>query len=87
MAKIGWNDKKDAIEKLPVSFVIVDNEPHLTDLGVSNLLQRVEKLYIVTTNENHPARKNTATNLEVIFCEGEVDLEHLFELISKLQLA
>ena len=36
MAKVGWNEPKETIEKLPVTFVFVDNKPHLTKLGVSS---------------------------------------------------
>jgi riboflavin biosynthesis pyrimidine reductase len=38
MARVGWNDRTDPIEKLPVTFVIVDSAPHLTETGVRNLL-------------------------------------------------
>src|SRR6185369_3297680 len=38
MAKNGWNEPKANIEQLPVIFVIVDNRPHLTELGVKNLM-------------------------------------------------
>lgn len=34
MAKVGWNDEKSDINKSPVSFIIVDNKPHLTNLGI-----------------------------------------------------
>lgn len=78
MAKVGWNDKKDSIQKIPVDFVIVDNKPHLTELGITNLLARVKKLYLVTTNKKHPALKITDPNLEVITYEGEVDFSDLF---------
>ncbi len=30
-AKVGMNEKTDEPKKLPVSFVVVDNEPHLTE--------------------------------------------------------
>ncbi len=78
MAKVGWNDKKESIQKIPVDFVIVDNKPHLTELGITNLLARVKKLYLVTTNKKHPALKITDPNLEVITYEGEVDFNDLF---------
>lgn len=79
MAKIGWNDVKESIEKIPASFVIIDNKPHLTELGISNLLKRTRKLYIVTTNAVHPARHVDDTGLEVFHFDGKVNFEELFE--------
>lgn len=78
MAKVGWNDKKDNIEKIPVDFVIVDNKPHLTELGVTNLLARTKKIYLVTTNKEHPALQVSDPNLEVISYEDTVDFNDLF---------
>jgi 2,5-diamino-6-(ribosylamino)-4(3H)-pyrimidinone 5'-phosphate reductase len=78
MVKIGWNDSKDGITKIPVDFIILDNEPHLTLLGVKNLLSHVKKLYIVTTNKEHPACEMEEGNLEVILYEGGVGFKDLF---------
>lgn len=78
MAKVGWNDKKDNIEKIPVDFVLVDNKPHLTELGITNLLARTRKLYVATTNKDHPGLRVSDPNLEVIFYENTVDFSDLF---------
>lgn len=78
MAKVGWNEPKDNIEKIPVDFVLVDNKPHLTELGVNNLLARTKKLYLVTTNKEHPALQVSDPNLEVISYEDAVDFSDLF---------
>ncbi len=83
MAKVGWNDKKDNIEKIPVDFVLVDNKPHLTELGVTNLLARTRKLYLVTTNKEHPALQVSDPNLEVISYEDKVDFEDLFAKLGE----
>lgn len=40
MAKIGINGENQTIEKLPVSFVIVDNKPHIDETGLLNLARR-----------------------------------------------
>lgn len=82
MAKVGWNEQKPTIERLPVSFVIVDNKPHLTKVGVSNLLRRADKLYIVTTNANHPATEMNDKRLEVLLFDGGIDFG---ELLRKLK--
>ncbi len=82
MAKVGWNDKKEKIDKIPVEFIIVDNKPHLDGLGVRNLLRHVKKLYIVTTNINHPAYSIEDNNLEVIRFDDQVDFSALFILLK-----
>jgi len=87
MAKVGWNDEKPDIKQLEVVFVIVDNQPHLTERGVANLLRRTSKLYIVTTNQQHPAHSMQSPNLEVIGYEGAVDLGDLFKKLKSFGAA
>lgn len=84
MAKVGWNEEKANIDKLPVSFIIVDNKPHLTSRGVSNLCKRTEKLYLVTTNAEHPARMAKEPNLEVLYIEGTINLTELFKQLKQM---
>lgn len=81
MAKIGWNEPKEKIEKIPVSFIIADNT-HLTFLGVNNLLKRTKSLFIVTTNKNHPAYKIKERNLEVLFYKNKVHFQDLFKTLK-----
>ena len=78
LAKVGWNDEKAKIEKIPVDFVVVDSKPHLSKRGVLNLLERTNKLYLVTTNKLHPATKVSNPNLEVIFYKDEINFSDLF---------
>ncbi len=78
MAKVGWNEDRESINEIPVEFIIVDNKPHLTKLGISNLLKHVKRLYIVTNNSNHPAFNIEDLNLEVIFFEESIDFGELF---------
>lgn len=78
MAKIGVNDRTDEPTKIPASFVIVDNEPHLTARGVEYLSRWVERLYVVTTNPSHPAYSSDATNVTTIACDSPVDFPALF---------
>ncbi len=82
-AKIGVNDRTGKVENIPVNFIIIDNKPHLALSGVDYFLKRGKKLFLVTTNKNHPAyeRKN-AENIEIIFFEKEIDFANLF---SKLK--
>ena len=78
LAKVGWNDEKTNIEKIPVDFVIVDSKPHLTERGVLNLLERANKLYLVTTDKLHPATRVSNPNLEIMLYEGKIDFSNLF---------
>lgn len=78
MAKVGWNNEKENIKKIDVIFVIVDNKPHLTGRGVANLLKFVSKLYIVTTNPDHPANTIKDANLSVISYKDKIDFRDLF---------
>lgn len=82
MAKVGWNEEKANIEKLPVDFVIVDSKPHLTERGVRNLVERTRKLYVVTTNNNHPALTIDDPNVEVLTYKNEIDFIDLFSQLK-----
>src|SRR3989338_878773 len=82
-AKIGVNKKRKQVDKLPVSFIIIDNKPHLNSTGVDYFVKRSKKFYLVTTNKNHPAFKREGVeNLEVIYYSRKVDFKDLF---SKLK--
>ncbi|MDO8584334.1 MAG: dihydrofolate reductase family protein [bacterium] len=78
MAKIGVNDRKETPAKIPCSFVIVDNYPHLTIAGVEYLSRWVKTLYLVTTNSDHPAKQVAADNIVVLESE-QIDFPYLFE--------
>lgn len=83
MAKIGVNDRTDEPAKIPVSFVIVDNEPHLTARGVEFLSKWVKRLYVVTTNPSHPSYSSQATNVTTIPCDSPVDFPALFQRLGE----
>lgn len=56
MAKIGVNERENPPEKMDVmTFVIIDNAPHLNERGVDYLCRWVGRLVLVTTNAEHPA--------------------------------
>ncbi len=86
MAKIGVNDKNEYHEKLnDVTFVIIDNKPHLNEKGIDYLCNWVGKLILVTTNNNHIAHnlKKKYDNLDILEYET-LDLNKLLEdLYSK----
>lgn len=81
MAKIGVNDRREYHEKLEVvTFVIIDNKPHLNENGIDYLCHWVGKLLLVTTNKNHVAYslKDKYDNLEILYYET-LDLKKLLE--------
>ncbi|QQS15760.1 MAG: dihydrofolate reductase family protein [Candidatus Moraniibacteriota bacterium] len=84
-AKVGVNEKTDEPEKLPVSFVVLDNEPHLIDKGVVYLAKKTKNLIIATTNEDHPAfaLKDSFENIHVLKYENKIDFRDLFEKIRE----
>lgn len=84
MAKIGLNSRTNTPKKIPVSFVIIDNKPHLNEKGIIYLTKWVKTLYLVTTNKEHPAfeLKKSYPNIEVIYYDKEVDLA---DLLTKMK--
>lgn len=84
-AKVGVNEKTEEPTKLPVSFVVVDNEPHLTEKGVVYLAKKSKNLIIATTNKTHPALtlKNTFDNIRVFEYERVVDFHDFFGKIAE----
>lgn len=83
MAKIGWNELKTNIPRLPVNLVIIDNKPHLTRQGVANLVEHSEMLYIVTTNDMSPANNIHSEKLMVIKYVDDIDFVGLFHKLKK----
>lgn len=76
MAKIGVNERDGEPEKMDaVTFVIIDNAPHLNERGIDYLCRWVGKLILVTTNSEHPAYelRDKYDNL-VIFGYEKLDL-------------
>lgn len=84
-AKIGVNEKTDEPQKLPVSFIVVDNAPHLTARGVLYLAKKSKDLIIATTRKTHPAiaLKNSADNIHVIAYQEQIDFGDLLLRINR----
>lgn len=81
MAKIGVNERTEEPEKMDVvTFVIIDNAPHLNEKGVDYLARWVGCLIIVTTNSEHPAiaMREHYDNVDVLKYD-ELNLAQLFE--------
>src|SRR3989344_7569127 len=84
-AKIGMNEKKDEPKRLPVSFVVIDNKPHLNAQGISYLAKKAKNLIIATTNKNHPAvfLKNDFDNIHIFEYVEVVDFNDLFTILKQ----
>lgn len=85
MAKIGVNDREDIPNKSVVSFVIIDNKPHLNERGIEYLCKWVKTLYLVTTNNEHIAfdLQSKYDNLVILYYD-KLDLGLLLDdLYSK----
>src|SRR3989344_5336372 len=74
--KIGINEKTDEPIKTPVSFIVIDNKPHLNKKGTTYMAKKSKTLYIVTTNANHPAfeLKKEFANIEILKYEDKIAL-------------
>lgn len=81
MAKMGINDRVEYHEKIDeVTFVIIDNKPHLNEKGIDYLCHWVGRVLLVTTNREHVAYsiKEQYNNLEVLYY-NTLDLEKLLK--------
>lgn len=79
-AKIGFNEKIDIPVKIPVTFVVIDNKPHLNENGIKYISQKGKKVIVVTTNENHPAfkLKEQLNNINILKYDDKIDFTDMF---------
>lgn len=81
MAKIGINERDGEPEKMnAVTFVIIDNAPHLNERGIDYLCRWVGRLVLVTTNNEHPAfgMREKYENLDILSYKN-LDLGRVLE--------
>ena len=83
LEKIGINKRKDEPERTPVTFVVIDNKPHLTKNGITYLSKKSLRTIIVTTNHKHIALKLKIPNVEVITYKNKVNFSDLFRRLQK----
>lgn len=79
--KVGANERTwDKDEHDVVSFVIVDNKPHLTTQGGKYFARRSKIFYLITTNKNHPAYdlKKKYDNIQILQYDNEIDFIDVF---------
>jgi len=85
MKKIWINNKNTKISIYSeVSFIIIDSK-HLNKIWVKNLASRLKKLYIVTTNKNHPAflLQKDFENIEILFYENKIDFTDMMQKLKQ----
>lgn len=84
-AKIGVNEKIDTPKKVPVSFIIIDNKPHLTAQGVAYLANQAKSLFIATTNKNHPAisLRKDLDNINVLEYQESISFNDLLKKLKE----
>lgn len=88
LSKIGLNTRNNVPAKSPVSFIVIDNKPHLNKNGISYLCRWSANLLLVTTNKNHVAFELQAKydNLKILYYE-KLDLGILLvDLKEKYQI-
>jgi len=78
--KIGVNEKKVFQNGVPAYFVIIDNKPHLTPEGISYLSEKTKGIFIITTNNNHPALElsKDKENIKVFSYKDKIDFNDAF---------
>lgn len=83
--KIGMNEKTDEPDKTPVSFIVIDNKPHLNKSGTTYLAKKSKTLYIITTNPEHPAfeLKKEFPNTEILKYEKEINLSNALKKLKQ----
>ncbi len=85
MAKVGINERKNIPTKMPFSFILIDNHPHLNAKGITYLSGWLNRLYLVTTNKKHPAYalKEKLKNIDIIEFGKKIDFKELFQCLRK----
>jgi Pyrimidine reductase, riboflavin biosynthesis len=80
LVKVGANENKDDVKKMPVSFLVIDNKPHLNDIGVDHFIRKSKIFFLITTNKDHPAFKRMEMpNLKIIYYKNKIDFIDLFK--------
>ena len=82
LVKTGINQIHESTEQLPVTYVVVDSKPHLSEQGILNLAHKGRELIVVTTHPAHPAfGTKEIANLHILHYE-KIDFTHLFRRLK-----
>jgi len=79
MQKIGINEKTEIPNKIPVSFVLIDNKQHINENGLKYLSNWLDRVIIVTTKKDYI---KIGDNIEIIYFEDIIDFVALFKLLK-----
>jgi 2,5-diamino-6-(ribosylamino)-4(3H)-pyrimidinone 5'-phosphate reductase len=79
-AKVGANQRTWEKDRDDVSFVVVDNKPHLDKNGTEYFAKRSDNFFLITTNKNHPAfsLKDTNQTMHILFYDKKIDFVDVF---------
>lgn len=79
-AKVGANQRTWDKERDDVSFVVVDNKPHLDRNGTEYFAKRSDHFYLITANKNHPAfeLQGQYPTMHILFYENKIDFVDVF---------
>lgn len=83
-AKVGANQRKWDKERDDVSFIVVDNKPHLDRNGAEYFAKRSDRFYLITTNKTHPAfeLQEQYPTMHILFYESKVDFRDAFRKLK-----
>lgn len=84
-AKVGANQRTWDRERDDVSFVVVDNKPHLDINGTRYFAKRSDHLYLITTNKHHPgfALQPQYGTMHILLYENQIDFVDVFRRLYK----
>jgi 2,5-diamino-6-(ribosylamino)-4(3H)-pyrimidinone 5'-phosphate reductase len=84
LVRAGINDHLETPQKSDLNMVVIDNYPHLNEIGITYLAKSLNKLYIVTSNENHPAHDlyKNFDNIELICFKSVIDFKNLLNKLK-----
>lgn len=79
-AKVGVNQRNWNKDRGDISFVVVDNKPHLDRNGTEYFAKRSDHFYLITTNKNHPSfeLQDQYPTMHILFYEGKIDFVDVF---------
>lgn len=83
MEKIGVNTRKNKPHKIPCTFVIIDNKPHLNKQGLRYLSEWTKGVILVTTNRKLEKLAQDFKTITVVRYVKKVDLQNLFEKLKR----
>lgn len=86
LATVGRNETKAEVTGLPVAFVVVVVEHHLTEVGVGHLQRRGEWLVVATSDPQHPSIAADDPRLLTLRTERRTDVPRLFGALDTLTL-